>query len=327
MTGVRLAGAMLIVAGFSGPVLADDSCYTALNNRCEEAIVGLGYCAPATDSSDCADASILPGSSMRLLDQFDVRYLDAAGLRLARNEIFARHDYRFNSQDLLDFFGRRSWYQPVDQTVTLTEVEQANVDYLRQVEDGSIDPAEPHILPPDGVRPPPWAAWQADMVHADGRVDRAFVDGVRGRVVEADSGRIVIVRPDREDALYIFPGDEFAVTVWWGLFPPVLAEPYILGLGIAPQPVGREMMLGEKVTRVRLDWEDVDGYATLHGEAWVTDDGIFLQVALDGTFTECCGGDEGIAWALHYRLENLQRSRPDPALLEPPPGMQWSYAG
>ncbi|MGF1624197.1 MAG: YARHG domain-containing protein [Alphaproteobacteria bacterium] len=324
----NLALVMVGLLGVSAAeALADDSCPMALNGICEEVYLGPGYCYPATDSTDCADAYLLPASDVSPLEERDVRYLTDYALRLARNEIFARHGYTFNSADLQAFFGARSWYSPAGQSVSLSPVEQANVEFLRRVEDGAVDRSGLRTHPADGRSLPPWTAWQAEVVHADGRVEAGIVDGVRGRVTDLETLRTVVVRVDMQDALYYGEEDEYGVAVWWGLFPPVLIEPFVQGLEIVPQPLGRETLLGEKVTRVRLDWESEGGYETLHGEAWLTDDGIFLKVAVEGVFAECCGGDENIPWRLDYQLEDLQRGPTDPTLMEPPPFHQWTYAG
>ena len=216
---------------------------------------------------------------------------------------------------------------PIGQSVTLSSVEQANVELLRAVEDGAIDPASQEVRPPDGTALPPLTAWRADVVHSDGTVDAGIVDGFRGRVTDLETSWTVIVRVDWQDALYYGADEEIGATAWWGLFPPVLLEPYVQGLEIVPQPLGREMVQGEKVTRVRLDWMSDGAYDTLYGEAWLTDDGIFIKVDVAGVYAECCGGDEQIPWRLQYELQNLERGRADPSLLEPPPFLQWSYAG
>ncbi|MEZ5669008.1 MAG: YARHG domain-containing protein [Alphaproteobacteria bacterium] len=322
------------LGAFAGMVLlsaaahADESCSLAGNGICEEIYLGAGYCAPATDSADCAGAEVLPFSDDRPLTNQDVRYMAGYQLRLARNEIFARHGYRFNSEDLQRFFGARSWYAPVGQNVTLTPVEQTNVEFLRVIEDGgALNRNAQRSEPPNGSTLPPWTGWIADMVHADGHVDAAIVNGIRGRVYDNETQSTVMVRPDVGDMLFWGDEPEFGASTPCCLFPPIVLEPYVLDLGIVPQPLGRETLLGETVTRVRLDWDDGEGFASLHGEAWLTDDGIFLQVKLQGVFTECCGGDEGIPWTLDYHLENLQRGPNDPSLMEPPPFQQWSYAG
>lgn len=57
-------------------------------------------------------------------------------LRLMRNEIMARHGYRFKSQELNEYFDREPWYMPgnPDNKVKLSEVEALNVELIKSLE-------------------------------------------------------------------------------------------------------------------------------------------------------------------------------------------------
>lgn len=79
---------------------------------------------------------ILPQSSAQPLTSADIADLDKAELRLARNEIYARHGRIFRSPDLAAHFSRYAWYRPVAAEVSLSPVEQRNVDLLQQAEAG-----------------------------------------------------------------------------------------------------------------------------------------------------------------------------------------------
>ena len=69
-------------------------------------------------------------------------------LRIARNEIYARYGWQFESPDLDTYFNDRSWYVPsenIDDTI-LSEVELANLELLKEAEktapeDGNQDEA------------------------------------------------------------------------------------------------------------------------------------------------------------------------------------------
>ena len=63
---------------------------------------------PAPDTND--SEWIFPDSSERLLTQADIEGMSKEQLRLARNEIYARHGRRFTSADLQAYFNSRSWY-------------------------------------------------------------------------------------------------------------------------------------------------------------------------------------------------------------------------
>lgn len=53
---------------------------------------------------------VLPGSDSRYLSRGDISYLNKAELRLARNEIYARHGRLFDDESLQAYFDSQSWY-------------------------------------------------------------------------------------------------------------------------------------------------------------------------------------------------------------------------
>ena len=78
---------------------------------------------------------ILPNSSTQYLTDSDVVGLDAASLRIARNEIYARHGRRFKSEDLQSYFDGKSWYNgtiaPDDfSDSVLSDLEKANIKLI-----------------------------------------------------------------------------------------------------------------------------------------------------------------------------------------------------
>jgi YARHG domain len=91
--------------------------------------------APAMDPGGSSAEFILPQSDQNVLTPADLALLSAAQLRLARNEIYARHGRVFASADLRAYFGRQPWYRPSPGAVaTLSTVEQQNVALLQQAE-------------------------------------------------------------------------------------------------------------------------------------------------------------------------------------------------
>lgn len=69
----------------------------------------------------------------------DLALLDSYGLKITRNEIFARHGRMFNDQELQEYFQRQQWYVP--QTASndfdescLNEVEKYNVELISTYE-------------------------------------------------------------------------------------------------------------------------------------------------------------------------------------------------
>nr|WP_274390142.1 YARHG domain-containing protein [Azospirillum doebereinerae] len=76
-------------------------------------------------------------------------------LRLARNEIFARHGYIFSSTDLRASFAARPWYRPTTNDISglrLSAIEQANVALIKRFEEQA--PTEPTASSPKPVSPP-----------------------------------------------------------------------------------------------------------------------------------------------------------------------------
>jgi len=91
------------------------------------------------DASGSADEYILPDSDKRYLDMEDLYGLDVASLRLARNEIFARHGRLFQAEDLNTYFSSQSWYngylaeEEFDDSV-LNEFERKNLELIQAAE-------------------------------------------------------------------------------------------------------------------------------------------------------------------------------------------------
>lgn len=79
---------------------------------------------------------IFPDSDIRRLTESEIAVLTLEELRMARNEIYARHGYIFNSDDLRFYFSKKSWYYP-DASYdgkTLNQVEKYNVELIQSRE-------------------------------------------------------------------------------------------------------------------------------------------------------------------------------------------------
>ncbi|MGQ9895989.1 MAG: YARHG domain-containing protein [Acidobacteriota bacterium] len=77
-----------------------------------------------------------PEASLRDLTDEDLRDLPMEELRLMRNEILARHGYRFSDPELAAHFGAQPWYHPTSDNVEdkLTAVEWRNIARIQQAE-------------------------------------------------------------------------------------------------------------------------------------------------------------------------------------------------
>jgi len=77
---------------------------------------------------------VFPQSSEELLSEADLAGKDAATLRIARNEIFARNGRIFNDPALRAHFEKFDWYRPESYEPTLNDIEKENVALIRQFE-------------------------------------------------------------------------------------------------------------------------------------------------------------------------------------------------
>jgi hypothetical protein len=79
-----------------------------------------------------------PEFSNRVVSPTEIAGLGCLELRIARNEIFARHGYQFRTQDLRQLFSMQPWYHPVSSDVSgeLTSTEKKNIEALRAAESG-----------------------------------------------------------------------------------------------------------------------------------------------------------------------------------------------
>ncbi len=91
-----------------------------------------------SDSSE-ENEYVLPDSAKRKLKKSDLKGLSKEELRIARNEIYARHGRMFDDKKLQKYFDSQSWYDgtvPVSEFSedVLSSVEKKNVAFIRQFE-------------------------------------------------------------------------------------------------------------------------------------------------------------------------------------------------
>lgn len=85
------------------------------------------------------DQFICPDSSTRYLTDADLNYLTSQELRIARNEIYARHGRRFSSSDLQAYFDAQSWYNGTISPEhfdddSLSDIESKNISLIQEYE-------------------------------------------------------------------------------------------------------------------------------------------------------------------------------------------------
>lgn len=115
----------------------DQSKDKAVENKDQSSNDHLSTKEKSHESSNLSSSDhILPASDKRVVSEEDIANLTKGQLRLARNEIYARHGYGFKSQDLQTYFSSKSWYHP-DPSFdgSLNEVEKENVDFIKVRED------------------------------------------------------------------------------------------------------------------------------------------------------------------------------------------------
>jgi len=85
---------------------------------------------------DFSNEYIFPESDYVKLTMSDLELLTPRQLRLARNEIYARHGYIFESDDLRIYFSKKSWYfpNPSYDGSSLNSVEKYNVMLIKERE-------------------------------------------------------------------------------------------------------------------------------------------------------------------------------------------------
>ena len=121
----------------------DESCadqYMEMFEKSEEVIstISANKGISMEKSSNIFGNYMLPGSDMRYVSREEIEYFDKTSLRIARNEIFARHGLIFKSDDLRKHFESTDWYNGTVSDVNniyLNEYEKANVDLIKKLED------------------------------------------------------------------------------------------------------------------------------------------------------------------------------------------------
>ena len=82
---------------------------------------------------------IIPDSDSRYIDDDDLNGMDADTLRLARNEIYARHGRKFKDSSLQSYFDSKSWYSATDDSDSkiensLNKYEKSNIQFISKYE-------------------------------------------------------------------------------------------------------------------------------------------------------------------------------------------------
>ena len=97
--------------------------------------------APSYDdnSGDGTGDYVISDSDTRVLQESELMNLTPLQLKIARNEIYARHGRKFNDQMLQDYFNQKPWYSPSIDADKFSEdmlnaVEKQNVQIIAKIE-------------------------------------------------------------------------------------------------------------------------------------------------------------------------------------------------
>lgn len=117
---IMMAGGLIVIAlGISAYFLSGQMKTGSSSEMTEaEATVSSDVDMQSTEEmpgqeEDIAGEYILPESNVRIYAKEELENLSDEELRLARNEIYARHGRIFSSDDLKQYFESKSWYQPL----------------------------------------------------------------------------------------------------------------------------------------------------------------------------------------------------------------------
>lgn len=138
---------------------------------------------------------VLEDSAVRYLIQEDLQGMSAEQLRLARNEIYARHGYQFDDPALNEYFTSKSWYYPAGGDKRFYECllniyEKYNVQMILAAEQGTEYTGE--LLQGYGYE----EISENIEKEFSGDVDLAFFEDLCG-TWGTQSGKIVSITPER----------------------------------------------------------------------------------------------------------------------------------
>jgi len=82
------------------------------------------------------ESGLYPEGSNRYLSSSDLSGKSKYDLKIMRNEIFARHGFIFQTNEMQDYFSKQSWYNPrySDVNNMLTSIEKDNIALIKKFE-------------------------------------------------------------------------------------------------------------------------------------------------------------------------------------------------
>ena len=149
-----------------------------------------------TGTATNASEYIFPYANERLIARGEYESLDAATLRLAINEIYARHGRQYDTQDLNAYFSSKSWYRPQYsksefdkiESQVLNSYERENIKILTGYRDSLLG----KVGDIRGVYEVKWGEGGAQMT-ISGQPDAYVVNINANYVVDASKGNVYTV--------------------------------------------------------------------------------------------------------------------------------------
>lgn len=119
----------------SVPWVLDAYGYLDMNDYAQQDTADTTAVEPAS-TADISSADYIFPSDRQYITESDMAGWDQKTALLARNEIFARHGYVFQTQEIQNYFAAKSWYTPNSSYdgSDLSDVEKANVDTISAYE-------------------------------------------------------------------------------------------------------------------------------------------------------------------------------------------------
>jgi hypothetical protein len=146
LTNVGIEGAARFDSGqyvgvlreeLSGELQSVRACRLQVWNDLKAGVVDAPPPAPVPATVSARD--LYPFTATTALGPADLGGYGPAELRIMRNEVYARHGYIFQSDDLRDYFGAMPWYQPQTADADtvwqrMSDLERANVQAIKDAE-------------------------------------------------------------------------------------------------------------------------------------------------------------------------------------------------
>ena len=178
--------------------LTDGTEFTDVDMSGDYSYAGMVNSAGQSNAGTATNASeyIFPYANERLIARGEYESLDAATLRLAINEIYARHGRQYDTQDLNAFFSSKSWYRPQYsksefdkiESQVLNSYERENIKILTGYRDSLLG----KVGDIRGVYEVKWGEGGAQMT-ISGQPDAYVVDINANYVVDASKGNVYAV--------------------------------------------------------------------------------------------------------------------------------------